>query len=168
MSYPALIAFSVLLAFSAGSGAQSRPASPKASDAAKGVDDIYKSTAAPASEAAAPPVLPVDSKLPAVMDRGMLVDRRGMTLYTYDGDRRPRVSTCYGLCEKLWQPFYAGTDDASVDDFAVIHRRDGSLQWAYHGKPLYYWNRDRKPGDATGDKVNDVWHLVPDTAASQP
>ena len=26
-------------------------------------------------------------------------------------------------------------------------RDDGSRQWAFKGKPLYYWAKDQKPGD---------------------
>jgi predicted lipoprotein with Yx(FWY)xxD motif len=126
------------------------------------VGRIFDSTAPPAKEEAAPPTLAPDSQLPAVMDRGLLVDRRGVTLYTYDGDRRPNVSTCYGICETLWPPHYATLDDIAPDGFTVLHRRDGSLQWAYRGRPLYFWKRDRKPGDVTGDKVNNVWHVVRD------
>jgi predicted lipoprotein with Yx(FWY)xxD motif len=138
-------------------GAQSAPA---AQEPAPAVGRIFESTAAPAPVAAAAPSLPADSRLPAVIDRGLLVDRRGMTLYTFDGDRRPRVSTCYGICETLWPPLYATPDDQPLDEFTIAHRRDGSLQWTYRGKPLYYWKRDRKPGDITGDRVNNVWHVV--------
>ena len=28
------------------------------------------------------------------------------------------------------------------------------------GKPLYTFNKDAKPGDATGDGVNSVWHIA--------
>jgi predicted lipoprotein with Yx(FWY)xxD motif len=40
-----------------------------------------------------------------------------------------------------------------VGKFTVITRDDGSAQWAYHGKPLYLWVRDKAPGDTTGDGV---------------
>lgn len=26
--------------------------------------------------------------------------------------------------------------------------------------PLYYWVKDKKPGDVTGDGVNGVWHVA--------
>ena len=144
---------------------QSAPAAKRDdAPAAPVVGAIFESTAAPAAEAAAAPKLAQDSKLPAVMDRGLLVDRRGMTLYTFDGDRRPLVSTCYGICETLWPPLYATPDDKSHGDFRIVFRRDGSLQWAFQGKPLYFWKRDGKPGDITGDKVNNVWHVVRDPA----
>lgn len=127
------------------------------------VGSIWESTAAPAEEAAAAPdVVPTASgwKPPAVMDRGILVDLEGFTLYIFDGDRRPNVSTCFGICETLWPPLFAAVDSTAHGDFSLVHRRDGSRQWAWRGKPLYRWARDRKPGDVTGDKVNKVWHLI--------
>ena len=39
-------------------------------------------------------------------------------------------------------------------------RDDGGKQWAYKGKPLYAWSKDAKPGDVTGDGVNNVWHIA--------
>jgi predicted lipoprotein with Yx(FWY)xxD motif len=42
----------------------------------------------------------------------------------------------------------------------VITREDGSRQWAYEGKPVYYWVKDRKPGDRTGDGVSGAWHII--------
>jgi len=32
--------------------------------------------------------------------------------------------------------------------------------WAYDGKPLYTWFKDKKPGDVTGDMVEGLWHIV--------
>lgn len=39
-------------------------------------------------------------------------------------------------------------------------RTDGTMQWAYEGKPLYLWTKDTKPGDVTGDGVGGVWHVI--------
>ncbi|NBU54391.1 MAG: hypothetical protein EBS45_03150, partial [Proteobacteria bacterium] len=36
----------------------------------------------------------------------------------------------------------------------------GKKQWAFDGKPLYYWAKDMKKGDKTGDNVNNVWHII--------
>ena len=133
----------------------------QAAETAPSVGRIWAPTAAPAREAAAAPT--VTRAVPAVFDRGMLVDLRGFTLYWFEGDRRPNVSTCYGVCQTLWPPHYAQPGATSSDaDFTVISRRDGSMQWAWRGKPLYRWARDRKPGDLTGDNVNKVWHRVTD------
>jgi predicted lipoprotein with Yx(FWY)xxD motif len=37
------------------------------------------------------------------------------------------------------------------------------MRWAEDAKPLYTYVKDKKPGDTTGDKVKDVWHVVPET-----
>lgn len=96
---------------------------------------------------------------PAVFLNGVLADTRGMTLYVFDRDR-PNVSTCFRICETLWPTFAAGIDDEPLGDFGIIERLDGSLQWTWRERPLYYWGRDRNPGDVTGDRVNEVWHVV--------
>ena len=41
-----------------------------------------------------------------------------------------------------------------------ITRDDGGKQWAYKGKPLYTFHKDEKPGDVSGDGVNNVWHIA--------
>ena len=45
-------------------------------------------------------------------------------------------------------------------DYSVITRDDGKTQLAYKGKPLYYWIKDTKPGDKTGEGVNQVWRAA--------
>ena len=43
---------------------------------------------------------------------------------------------------------------------SVVKRDDGSMMWAYKGKPLYLWAKDTKAGDVTGDGVNQIWHIA--------
>ena len=38
--------------------------------------------------------------------------------------------------------------------------RDGGKQWAYKGKPVYFWSKDQKPGDRSGDGFNGAWRLA--------
>ena len=45
-------------------------------------------------------------------------------------------------------------------DYSVVPRDDGTKQWAYKGKPLYTWVKDSKPGDKTGDGVNNAWKVA--------
>jgi predicted lipoprotein with Yx(FWY)xxD motif len=51
-------------------------------------------------------------------------------------------------------------DAKATGEFTVIVRDDGKKQWAFKGKPLYYWAKDTKPGDKTGDGFNKVWQVA--------
>jgi len=93
-------------------------------------------------------------------DKGnVLTDAKGMTLYTFDKDEAGK-SNCYDTCATNWPPVKADTGAQPDGDFTVVERTDGTAQWAYKGKPLYLWVKDTKPGDMTGDGVNDVWHTA--------
>lgn len=89
----------------------------------------------------------------------ILVDAKGMTLYTFDKDTAGK-SACNGECATAWPPLLADANAAPAGDYTVITRDDGSKQWAYQGKPLYTWVKDTKPGDITGDNFKDIWHVV--------
>jgi predicted lipoprotein with Yx(FWY)xxD motif len=89
----------------------------------------------------------------------VLTDAKGMTLYTFDKDSGGK-SMCNGDCAKAWPPAMAMESDKPVGDLKIIKRDDGTMQWADDGKPLYTFVKDTKPGDVTGDKFKDVWHVV--------
>lgn len=88
-----------------------------------------------------------------------LTDEKRMSLYIFDNDSEGR-STCYGRCAESWPPLLAEPGATPTGDFTLIEREDGGRQWAYKGKPLYGWVRDKQPGDATGHGFRDVWHLA--------
>jgi predicted lipoprotein with Yx(FWY)xxD motif len=91
----------------------------------------------------------------------VLVDtQKGMTLYILDRDTTPGKSTCNDQCATNWPPLLASADAKPVGDYTVAARDDGSKQWAFKGKPLYYWKDDKKPGDVAGDNRGNVWHVV--------
>lgn len=84
----------------------------------------------------------------------------GMTLYTFANDKGDGVSACIGGCATKWPPLYA--DHFSIPpskDFSIIQRSNGTSQWAYKGKPLYFWYQDAQPGDALGATVAN-WSLA--------
>ena len=98
---------------------------------------------------------------PAKVMDGMLVGPNGMTLYTFDRDvAGSGKSVCNGPCATNWPPLMAADSDKAMGDYMVITRDDGKKQWAMKGKPLYYWIKDTKAGDKTGDGVQSVWHIV--------
>lgn len=90
----------------------------------------------------------------------ILTNQQHMSLYTFAKDGKG-VSACYDDCATSWPPLAAEKGQAGSGEFSVVARKDGSYQWAYQGSPLYTWFKDAKPGDVTGDKVKNVWHLVP-------
>lgn len=95
-----------------------------------------------------------------VMEKdGILTDANGMTLYTFDKDEGG-VSACYDKCAENWPPLLAAADAVAEGEFGLTERTDGTKQWTYDGMPLYLWIKDTKPGDMTGDGVNEVWHVA--------
>jgi predicted lipoprotein with Yx(FWY)xxD motif len=99
---------------------------------------------------------------PVKKSNGMLVDAKGMTVYTFDKDTaNSGKSACSGSCAENWPPVQAG-DAQPAAPYSAVTREDGSKQLAYKGKPLYTFAKDKKPGDKTGDKVKDVWHVDTD------
>lgn len=103
---------------------------------------------------AAAPVTTVDSGIGPV-----LAGENGMTLYTFTKDTSG-VSNCYDTCAQNWPPLFA--DDGATADgaYSIIDRKDGKKQWAVNGKPLYFWVKDAKKGDTSGDGVNNVWEVA--------
>jgi predicted lipoprotein with Yx(FWY)xxD motif len=98
---------------------------------------------------------------PAKVMDGALTGANGMTLYTFDKDAAGSgKSLCKGPCATNWPPLFAMDSDMASGDYSIVMRDDGKKQWAFKGKPLYYWNKDQKPGDRTGDGFNNVWHTA--------
>jgi predicted lipoprotein with Yx(FWY)xxD motif len=99
---------------------------------------------------------------PAEMRNGVLTDWYShQTLYTFDKDpTNPTRSVCNDACAVNWPPFRPSATDRPTGDFTIFKRDDGSLQWAYKGKPLYTYVKDTKTGDRLGEGVNGVWQVV--------
>ncbi|MNY38824.1 Secreted repeat [compost metagenome] len=96
---------------------------------------------------------------PAMVKDGMLVDHKGMTLYTFDKDAAGK-SNCNGTCAENWPPLMAESGAKSMGNWTVVKRDDGTMMWAYYGKPLYTFIQDKKAGDVTGEGKMDVWHVA--------
>lgn len=88
----------------------------------------------------------------------ILVDSRGITLYDFPPDKG-KTSVCYGACAALWPPLIThGKPVAGKGVRAALlgttKRKDGKLEVTYGGHPLYYFVQDRKPGQTTGQGLN--------------
>jgi predicted lipoprotein with Yx(FWY)xxD motif len=88
----------------------------------------------------------------------ILVDAKGRTLYDFVKDSRAK-STCYGACAALWPPLITkGTPHAGhgvkASLLGTTRRSDGKLEVTYNHHPLYYYVADGKPGQTTGQGLN--------------
>ena len=98
---------------------------------------------------------------PVRISDGLLTGSNGMTLYTFDKDvAGSGKSVCNGPCANNWPPLYAADSDTASGDYSIVSRDDGKKQWAFRGKPLYYWVKDQKPGERSGDGFNNVWRVA--------
>ena len=61
---------------------------------------------------------------------------------------------------EAWLDIGAQFGASASGDYGLSNRNDGSRQWTYRGKPLYFWSGDQKPGDMMGDNIGNVWHVV--------
>jgi predicted lipoprotein with Yx(FWY)xxD motif len=88
-----------------------------------------------------------------------LVDGAGRALYLFEADDGT-TSNCSGQCAQLWPPLLVGgtapMPSGGVQGalLGTTTRADGAKQVTYNGHPLYYYAADQKPGDTTGEGVN--------------
>jgi predicted lipoprotein with Yx(FWY)xxD motif len=119
-------------------------------------DDVAAAETEPAGE--------VDVALGETELGEVLVDGDGMTLYLFTEDP-PEESTCLDDCLAAWPPLLVDGEprtgngvDASLVD--TIERPDDGVQLTYDDAPLYTWASDQRPGDVTGQGVQEVWFVV--------
>ncbi len=93
----------------------------------------------------------------------VLADAKGFTVYWYAKDTR-MSSACTGSCATAWPPL-TGKPTAVmgvrlVGKFGTITRANGVLQATYKGHPLYTYAGDSAPGQAKGNGLGGVWHVL--------
>ena len=85
-------------------------------------------------------------------DGNIYTNAQGMTLYTFDKDKAGK-SNCYDDCATNWPILKAEADAKATGAWTIVDRTDGTKMWAYDGKPLYTYAKDKKAGEMTGDGV---------------
>lgn len=95
---------------------------------------------------------------------GYFADARGMTLYTLNqrlaGARSGAFSKfCTGPCAESWKPL-AGGDSAPVSGDWKVADGIGGPQWFYKNNPVFTHVADKRPGDVSGDKIDDLWSVI--------
>jgi predicted lipoprotein with Yx(FWY)xxD motif len=97
----------------------------------------------------------------------ILVDSKGITLYDFVKDKGT-TSACYGACAALWPPLLTqhkpiAGPGVKASLLGTTKRKDGKLEVTYGGHPLYYFVTDRRPGQTTGQGVNQFggpWWVI--------
>jgi len=99
----------------------------------------------------------------------ILVDSKSISLYDFPPDKGT-TSVCYGACAALWPPVLTHGKPVAgpgvrASLLGTTKRKDGKLEVTYNGHPLYYWVGDHKPGQTTGQGLNQFggpwWVLSP-------
>lgn len=90
-----------------------------------------------------------------------LTDQNGNTLYTYAADTT-NTSRCVSTCLSVWPAYQdKGPTTGLPSSISVFERPDNNeVQYAYNGKPLYYFSEDKK-GQINGNNVDDFHVAVP-------
>jgi predicted lipoprotein with Yx(FWY)xxD motif len=88
----------------------------------------------------------------------ILVDSQGRTLYDFPPDKGGK-SVCYGACAALWPPLLTHGKPIAGRGvhkslLGTTKRKDGTVEVTYEHHPLYYWVGDHKPGQTTGQGLN--------------
>ena len=129
-----------------------------------GTSDATASTAPPKTANGRPATVGVANVDPL---GAILVDSKGRTVYLFEKDSGPK-STCFGACATEWPPVTtsgkpsAGTG-VTASMLGTTKRSDGKTQVTYNGHPLYLFEADQKPGDATGQNVDAFgaeWYVL--------
>jgi predicted lipoprotein with Yx(FWY)xxD motif len=107
-----------------------------------------------------PYTAPNPAEISVLLEGGRYVFRTDEVLpvYTYDRDHSGQ-SSCEALCAQTWRPLAAPASATIVGDWTAIERSDHSRQWAYKGKPVYTYVKDR-PGIISGDGIDGLWHVL--------
>ncbi|NUO40429.1 MAG: hypothetical protein HOV82_00175 [Streptomyces sp.] len=93
---------------------------------------------------------------------GILVDGGGRTLYLFTADGKNTNSMkCGTSCLKLWPPMEGKPKAGSGADAGLIGTTKGSKpQATYAGHPLYYYAKDKAPGDSKGQGIDGIWYVL--------
>lgn len=107
----------------------------------------------------------VDLKTASSSAGNIVVDGKGMSVYYFTKDVKDSgKSNCTGECLVAWPPVITTNDTPKVEGVTgkvgTITTADGKKQVTVEGMPVYLWEKDKDPGDVTGQGVGNVWYLV--------
>lgn len=92
-----------------------------------------------------------------------LTDAAGFSLYANENDRAGSgTSSCVDACAEKRPPLIAESAPTDLPPaWSLIERDDGAKQWAFRGKPLHRYVRDREAGTAYGEGNGWITAFIP-------
>ncbi len=102
----------------------------------------------------------VQSAGPARVSDGVLTGANDITIPSTRTPRAVARASATAPAPPTGRPCSSPRTKSAAPGYSVVMRDDGGKQWAYKGKPLYFWVKDQKPGDRTGDGFNGVWRVA--------
>lgn len=132
-----------------------------------GIGLFFLAGTATGAEAPPTPTTKLEVQQQPMVDGSYLTDGQGRSVYIFEADSKDKT-TCYEACAQAWPPVVThGAPEAGKgvekQMLGHIERKDGSTQVTYNGLPLYYFIKDKGPGDINGQDVNGFgadWHLL--------
>lgn len=109
----------------------------------------------------------VELKLNNVTTRSGVVQvqtlESGITVYVFDPDQGAATPVCQADCAEKWPPvLITAKEETELHQagLGTIKRATGLIQLTFKGRPLYTFFADRVAGEAKGDGLGSVWHIV--------
>ena len=157
----AALALAAALSGCGGSPGTTTAASPAATSASPAAG--MSASAAPST--ASPGKAAVDLKTASSSAGNIVVDAAGMSVYYFTKDVKDSgTSACTAACLAAWPPVLttAATPAAEgvTGTLGTITTPAGAKQVTLNGLPLYYFAKDKNPGDILGQGVSGVWYLA--------
>jgi len=131
-------------------------------------------SSAPATTAAASTEATVKTASNAAVGGTVLVNSKGLTLYSLSGESKANFLCTSAECVAIWHPLTvasAATPSGAVGSLEAVKRPDGTEQLAYKGMPLYTFAEDSAPGQAKGQGIKSdggTWTAVTTGASGAP
>lgn len=161
----ALVLAGVLSGCAGGGGTTTSPASMAGSGAAAPSASAPAPTSAAGGSASGTAAAAAELKTAATKAGQVVVDAKGMSVYYFTKDTKDSgTSACTGSCIAAWPPVLSSSGTPAAEGvtgkLGTIATPDGKKQLTINGMPVYYYFKDKAPGDITGQGVGSVWYLV--------
>ncbi|MFE4194825.1 hypothetical protein ACFRJ9_03080 [Paenarthrobacter sp. NPDC056912] len=154
----------VLAAALAGCGGSPGTSTTSSAAPSRATSSAAPSSASPSS-ASSPAAAGAEMKVASSSAGQIVVDSKGMSLYFFTKDVKDSgTSACTDACLAAWPVLTTTSDSPSVEGVTgtvgTIATPDGKKQVTLNGMPLYFYAKDKAPGDVAGQGVGGVWYLV--------